>query len=251
MWPLRHNEASELRHESRSRASLLLPRRRGTCRGDSLYRNRRSTGHKAVAASILDAVSEHAVGAAIRAAQQTSRADDDVRRALACELEEARYDASLVARRYEVVDPTERLVARELEARWNAALERVAHVEERAVLLDREAASRPAMDQAQLMTLAHDLSAAWNAPGTDMRTKQRLPRILIQEVVIDLDDDTNEAVASRQDDGDAITTNCSADRSWGSRRRAAQQYRCPSAPPPRGSLIGLHHRSGAGFNQRL
>jgi hypothetical protein len=42
-------------------------------------------------------------------------------------LEEARYDASLAARRYEVVDPTKRLVARELETRWNTALERVAH----------------------------------------------------------------------------------------------------------------------------
>ncbi|MFM0069466.1 MerR family transcriptional regulator, partial [Paraburkholderia aspalathi] len=41
-----------------------------------------------------------------------------------------------------------------------------------------------------------DLPATWNAPGTDMRTKQRLTRILIQEVVIDLDDITNEAVAT-------------------------------------------------------
>lgn len=151
---------------------------------------------KAVAAAIVEVVSEHAVEAAIRAAQQTSRADDDVRRALACELEEARYDASLAARRYEVVDPMKRLVARELEARWNAALERVAHLEERAALLDRELASRPVIDQTQLMTLAHDLPATWNAPGTDMRTKQRLTRILIQEVVIDLDDNTNEAVAT-------------------------------------------------------
>nr|WP_198155415.1 zinc ribbon domain-containing protein [Candidatus Burkholderia verschuerenii] len=151
---------------------------------------------KAVATAILEAVSEHAVEAAIRAAQQTSRAGDDARRALACELEEARYEASLAARRYEIVDPTKRLVARELEARWNAALERVAHLEERAALLAREVASRPAINQTQLMTLAHDLPAAWNAPGTDMRTKQRLTRILIQEVVIDLDDNTNEAIAT-------------------------------------------------------
>src|SRR5262249_586975 len=58
---------------------------------------------KAVAAAILEAVSEHAVEVAVRAAQQTSRAGDDARRALACELEEARYDVSLAARGYEVV----------------------------------------------------------------------------------------------------------------------------------------------------
>ena len=54
------------------------------------------------------------------------KADNDIRQALCRELEEARYDASLAARRYEAVDPTKRLVARELENRWNAALERVA-----------------------------------------------------------------------------------------------------------------------------
>ena len=40
------------------------------------------------------------------------KADNEIRQALCRELEEARYDASLAARRYEVVDPTKRLVAR-------------------------------------------------------------------------------------------------------------------------------------------
>src|SRR6266550_8887327 len=84
---------------------------------------------KAVAAHIVEAVSGHAVEAAIKAAEQAAKADDDVRQALSHELEEARYEASLAARRYEVVDPTKRLVARELETRWNVALERVAHLE--------------------------------------------------------------------------------------------------------------------------
>jgi hypothetical protein len=46
------------------------------------------------------------------------------------------------------------------------------------------------------MQLAYDLPAAWNAPTTDARTRQRLGRILIQEVLIDLDDASNEAVVT-------------------------------------------------------
>lgn len=115
---------------------------------------------------------------------------------LARELEEARYEASLAAKRYEVVDPTKRLVARELEARWNASLERVAQLQERLDRLDADRAGRPPIDRAALMALAYDLPSAWNAPGTDPRTKQRLARILIQEVVIDLDDEPNEAVVT-------------------------------------------------------
>jgi DNA invertase Pin-like site-specific DNA recombinase len=66
---------------------------------------------RAVAAAIMEAVSEHAVEAAIRAAEQAARADEDLRQAAARELEEARYEASLAARRYECVDPAKRLVS--------------------------------------------------------------------------------------------------------------------------------------------
>jgi DNA invertase Pin-like site-specific DNA recombinase len=149
---------------------------------------------RAVAGQILEAVSARAVDAAILAADQLAKADGDVRQALMQELEAARYDTALAARRYDLVDPAKRHVARELEARWNAALERVAQLEERLARLDAEAASRPRIDRETLIQLAHDLPAVWNAPATDARTKQRLTHILIQEVVIDLDDAANEAV---------------------------------------------------------
>jgi DNA invertase Pin-like site-specific DNA recombinase len=151
---------------------------------------------RAIAAALLEALSEHAVEAAIRAAEQAVCADEDLRQALMRELEEARYEASLAARRHAAVDPDKRLVARELEARWNTCLEHVTQLEERLKGFEAHVLSRPQIDRAALMALAHDLPAAWNAPGTDTRTKQRLTRILIQETVIDLDEQSNEAVVT-------------------------------------------------------
>lgn len=151
---------------------------------------------RAVAALIIEAVSERAVEAAILAADQVAKADEDVRKAVERELEEARYDASLAARRHELVDPEKRHVARELEARWNTALERVSLIEQRIARLQADVAQRPEVDRAALMRLAHDLPAMWNAPTADTRTKQRLIRTLIQEVVIDLDDSANETVVT-------------------------------------------------------
>jgi len=49
-----------------------------------------------------------------------TQAGDDVKLAANRELEEARYEASLAARQHEAVDPMKRLVARELESRWNS-----------------------------------------------------------------------------------------------------------------------------------
>ena len=151
---------------------------------------------RAVVGQIVEVVSEHAVEAAIQAADQSVKADNEVRQALCRELEEARYEVSLAARRYEVVDPTKRLVARELETRWNAALERVADLKDRIARHDAAIALRPKVDRAALMALARDLPTTWNAPGTDARTKQRITRILIREVVLDRDDATNEAIVT-------------------------------------------------------
>jgi len=151
---------------------------------------------RAVAAQIVEAVSKHAVDAAIQAAEHSLKADNEIRQALCRELEEARYEASLAARRYEFVDPAKRLVARELETRWNAALERVAHLEDRIARHDAAAALRPQVDRAALIALARDLPATWNAPGTDPRTKQRITHILIREVILDRDDATNEALVT-------------------------------------------------------
>ena len=149
---------------------------------------------RAVALRILDAVSGRAVEAAILASEQVERSQRDVIAAVERELEAAHYDASLAARRYELVDPAKRHVARELEARWNAALERVAELERRLDGLKAQSATRPKIDRERLLQLAHDLPAAWNAPSADTRTKQRLIHILIREIVCDLDDASNEAV---------------------------------------------------------
>jgi DNA invertase Pin-like site-specific DNA recombinase len=149
---------------------------------------------RTVALQILEAVSDRAVEAAILASEQVERSHKDAISAVERDLEGARYDASLASRRYELVDPAKRHVARELEARWNSALERVACLERRIEDLNARSAARPKIDRARLLQLAHDLPTAWNAPSADTRTKQRLIHILIQEIVCNLDNATNEAV---------------------------------------------------------
>ena len=149
---------------------------------------------RAVALRILEAVSDRAVEAAIFASEQVERSTQGVVAAVERDLEAARYEASLAARRYDMVDPAKRHVARELEARWNGALERVDERERRLKELRETSAARPKIDRALLLQLAHDLPSAWNAPSADMRTKQRLLHILVQEVICELDESTNEAV---------------------------------------------------------
>lgn len=149
---------------------------------------------RAVAMQVLAAVSDRAVEAAIYASDQVERSQKEAVAAVERELEMARYDASLASRRYELVDPAKRHVARELEARWNDALERVNELECKLANLNARSVASPKIDRERLLHLARDLSVAWNATSTDTRTKQRLIHILVQEIICELDEATNEAV---------------------------------------------------------
>jgi DNA invertase Pin-like site-specific DNA recombinase len=149
---------------------------------------------EAVAKQVLDAISGDAVEAALQAAERLRDEQRQQRRALELEVEQARYEARLAARRYEGVDPENRLVAAELEFRWNSALQKARELEDRLQAFDAGAGSVSIPDKEVLMSLAQDLPAVWNAPTSDMRLKQRIVRILIHEIVADVNEKDHEIV---------------------------------------------------------
>lgn len=149
---------------------------------------------EAVAKQVLDAISGNAVEAALEAADRLRNEQQQQRRALELEVEQARYEAQLAARRYEAVDPENRLVAAELEFRWNGALQKARELEDRLQAFDAGVGSVPIPDKEVLMSLAQNLPAVWNAPTSDMRLKQRIVRILIHEIVVDVNEKDPEVV---------------------------------------------------------
>jgi hypothetical protein len=161
--------------------------------GDDLIRRNQETAafvpaSDELANEVLHAISGNAVEAALEAADHLRRQRDEQRQALALEVEQARYDARLAARRYEAVDPENRLVAAELEKRWNGVLQKARVLTEKLETMDRSQPTVPIPDRAVLVSLAQDLPAVWYAPTTDMRLKQRIVRILIQEIVANVDE---------------------------------------------------------------
>jgi DNA invertase Pin-like site-specific DNA recombinase len=153
-----------------------------------------SAADDAVSKEILRAVAGNAIEAAVHAAEDALQRRRDHRQSLELELEQARYEAHLACRRYEAVDPDNRLVAGELELRWNTALKRAAEIEGRLQQFDLTPAGPPPPDKALLSSLAQDLPAVWNASTTDPRLKQRIVRILINEVVVDVDEEKHEVI---------------------------------------------------------
>jgi DNA invertase Pin-like site-specific DNA recombinase len=144
-----------------------------------------------IAAEMLRAVAPMAIEAAQEAERMLRDEGNDRRHIAELELQQAQYDASLAERRYAACDPDNRLIAAQLEKAWEAALQRVEACRRRLDGMREQDAVTACPD---LAGLADDLSKAWNAPKTTMRTRQRLVRALITEIVADVDEGAGEIV---------------------------------------------------------
>ena len=142
----------------------------------------------AVAEHVLEVLTPLALQAAIDAADQIEAGHDAALDQWRRQAEQARYAATRAERRYRAVDPENRLVARGLEAEWEAALQAARDAEAE---LDRREAARPvrlsAGERAKILAIATDLPALWAAPSTTDRDRKELLHALLDDVVITAD----------------------------------------------------------------
>jgi len=117
---------------------------------------------RAVAEAVLEAVQPAGVQAALDTLAQFDQQQDEKRRSLELALEKARYEVDRARRQYDAVDPANRLVAGELEWRWNAALERVAELQRECSQCAEQRTVLTNAQQTRLLQLARDLPALWN-----------------------------------------------------------------------------------------
>jgi hypothetical protein len=145
----------------------------------------------AVSREILRVVQPCAVEASAQAVAEESRKHDEVTQCLLLELKAARYEAERARKQYDAVDPSNRLVADELERRWNASLEKVRVIETR-LEQERAVRGRPRVLPSLFTDLHGELHRAWNDANTDARLKKRILRTLIEDIVADVDEESSE-----------------------------------------------------------
>ena len=136
----------------------------------------------AVAGALLDALTPGQVALALSAADEVAGRHQRASRAAELAVERARYDADRAERAFCAVEPENRLVARSLEARWEARLTALAEAEQ--ALQAAQDTLPPLPSRADLEKLAADLPALWNAPTTSARDRKRLLRTLIADVTV-------------------------------------------------------------------
>jgi DNA invertase Pin-like site-specific DNA recombinase len=137
----------------------------------------------------LQALAPAELEAMARALTIRRETDDAAVRAQAQQVERLRYRATLAERQYDLVDPNNRLVAAELERRWEEALRNLRQAEA-ALAETREQAARvvpfavPVDLGAAFADLGRRLPELWRGPTLSRARKKALLRCLIDKVVI-------------------------------------------------------------------
>lgn len=138
---------------------------------------------QAVVAEVLEAIRPVGIQAALDAWDQSQDVEDEKQRALQLALEKARYEANRIERQFEATEPENRLVAAELEKRWNAALAHVADLEVRVAEVKGKMAPLGKEQRQQLLALGEDLERLWDHPACPTSLKKRVLRTVLNEII--------------------------------------------------------------------
>jgi DNA invertase Pin-like site-specific DNA recombinase len=139
-----------------------------------------------VTQAFLEAVSPLGMEVAVAVLDQAEQQLAAQRRQAELQLEQARYEARLAQRKYDAVDPDNRLVAGELERRWNERLTRVAELEQAYAKAEQEARwTLTPEERTATETLSQDLAAIWHAETTTSAERKQLLRLAIESVQLD------------------------------------------------------------------
>src|ERR1700684_2399322 len=149
----------------------------------------------AISNEVLRVLKPLGIEAALKAIEAQSSTTTGAERQLELSLQQARYEAAHARRQYDAVAPANRLVAGELERRWNEALQAVAKLErEIAALIARRPPPLGEPERQQLVALGADLERAWLHPAATAATRKRILRAALTEIVVRRDDAIIHAV---------------------------------------------------------
>jgi len=132
---------------------------------------------------VLKAISPLGVAASVQAVTELATGTDDRRGVLQRQLEQFEYEAQRAFEQYNEVDPRNRLVASELERRWNEKLNEVEQVRAKLVDLERAVPQLSAADRAKIISMGQNFEAVWSSERCPGELKKKIVRSVIEEII--------------------------------------------------------------------
>ncbi len=139
----------------------------------------------AIEERLIEILQPPEIEVAVKAFEELERRTSAVDGQWRLKIERAEYDAQLSQRRYEEVDPSNRLVASTLERRWNDKLQELERIRVKYEEHQRNLGlSEISQHKAKILALGKDLPRLWRAKTTKPKDRKRILRLLIKDVTL-------------------------------------------------------------------
>lgn len=162
------------------------------CSGDFVAGGRRycvgfggATTDRRLGDEVVQVLAPLGIQASLDALDRLSAIQDERRRALGRQIEQVEYEAARAFEQYNAVDPRNRLVASELERRWNAKLEALAGAQAQLTELDDRRPPVTAEERRALIAFGERFADVWNHAAWPIELKKQIVRSVIEEIVVD------------------------------------------------------------------
>lgn len=140
---------------------------------------------KVVVKRILEILERDQIEIALAALSELESRDQALDKQWAMKLDRAEYEVRLAQRRYEQVDPDNRLVASTLEKTWNEALSQVEQIkQQRQEQQCKHSLTITPEQKKQILLLAQDLPNLWNTATTHAKDRKRILHLLIKDITV-------------------------------------------------------------------
>jgi hypothetical protein len=136
---------------------------------------------------LLRVISPLGVNASLRALEELSAGDAAQRIALSSKLDQLEYEARKAFEQYDAVDARNRLVASELERRWNEKLEEMETTKQRLASLNGKRYSLSAEEEARILAMGENFTEIWQSDRCPPALKKMIFRTVVEEIVVRTD----------------------------------------------------------------
>ena len=176
-------QSMSVHYNGEGRSATYFCRSKGLTQNSCLRCNALEIDH-GLESKLLEVLSPLGMAAALKATHVLEQRRLQHRKQMELELQALGYEVRQNQRRYERVDPDNRLVASKLEKAWNDSLEKEKECQAKIERFDLENKTLTERDREQLMELGKKIAQIWRSPKASWSLKKELVRSVLERIIV-------------------------------------------------------------------
>jgi hypothetical protein len=139
---------------------------------------------------LLDVISPYGIEASLKAIESADSEVDGKSVVFQKQLQQLEYEAQRAFEQYNAAAARHRLVAAELERRWNEKQEELAQAKKTFEVILNQRKTLTGEQKQELLQLGGYFKQVWHSNDCPMELKKKIIRTVIEEIIVRLDDST-------------------------------------------------------------